>query len=482
MSVDNDREEEDLDETGDEPEETRPAAHQRKPRIGKRGAGAPDPKKFYRQSGGAGTGEAEQVWNEITTWMAGVGMTAHDVSISIKRVSPPGPHGPIAVGRIGGESVAGGAGITPGQALTDHVMRWCHIGTGAVGQASYDIYFGRKADGQAITTSSIAMPDAVTCTNILNAQERADAGAVGAARPPMPQPQQAPPWQPPPPPQWGPGYGYQPPVAPAPQGMDQDGMRELAFLRGAYQEALTAAREGRQPNIAPPPGAAGPVINEEAIAQRVTASVLMALQNSGALSKPDAVAAPPPPVQAAPIPAPTPAGLSGMVEKMLGGILENAFKAAGAQVDRSIKQSMGMGAPPQQSAAEEPEEEAPEVVPPKDPADDLPWTVAEVPGAKWSDGRPMIFAKNKETEDFDPMGVLMSNPVIAERAMGIAEGLGNAIKDAVTKFTQGPPAPGVAQVVREIPRTAVNAGVGYTPPPPPPPPSNGSTGGGWEAP
>jgi hypothetical protein len=168
-----------------------------------------------------------------------------------------------------------------------------------------------------------------------------------------------------------------------------------------------------------------------------------------------------------------------MIEKMAGRLMENIINAAGATMEKSIKQASGLGAPPVSvEAEEEPEEEKPA---PRNPEDDIPWSVAAVPGATWSDGRPINYAKDKASEEISPLGVLMSNPVIAERAMDLANGLGNAMKDAIVKFTQGPQAV-PARVVKEIPAGAIDGGVGSVPSSPPPPNGAAPTSGGWEAP
>jgi hypothetical protein len=481
MSTSEDRDEDIEDgDDGDTPEEpTRPPGHQRTKK--RKGVGAVDPKKFYRTSGGVGTGEAEQTWNDLVAWLPTQNLSPRDVSISFHRTHPPSPNGPVFVGRVGGEVIAGGGELTPGQALVDHAMRYAHIGTGAVGPAAYSVYFGRKADGQSITTSSVAMPDVQTCRNILNAQDQADAGTPGVTAPriPMPsfpqaQPPQAPQqqWAPPyyPPPGYGNPYGNPTPQQPQ---ADPALMSELSYLRGALGEALNAAREGRQPNIpAPPsPGVASPPINEEALAQKITAQVLMALTQAGVMPKPAAPVAPT--VTAPPPPPVSTGGLTKSLEGMVGRLMENIINSAGKTMEQSIKQAAGMGAPPPQAEEEDPPEEKPA---PRNPEDDIPWSVAAVPGATWSDGRPINYAKDKESEEISPLGVLMSNPVIAERAMDLANGLGNAMKDAIVKFTSGPQAV-PARVVKEIPAGAVDGNVANGAPASAPP-----SQGGWEAP
>jgi hypothetical protein len=72
------------------------------------------------------------------------------------------------------------------------------------------------------------------------------------------------------------------------------------------------------------------------------------------------------------------------------------------------------------------------------------------------------------------MGILMTNPYAAERVIHVVEGLGTAVKDAIARFSTAPAAPGVGQVVRQIPQNAVDATMGQPPPPP-----NGTNGAGW---
>jgi hypothetical protein len=249
----------------------------------------------------------------------------------------------------------------------------------------------------------------------------------------------------------------------------------MQMFGGMFQEMMSAMREGRQPvmpqPVQAPAGVAAP-INEEALAQRVTASVLMALQKVPGIGAPVAPAAPP---AAAPATTPTPAsGLGAMVEGMTMRLMENIIKASGENMERSIKSNLGMGAPPTAAAEEQVDE--PEA--PAKPEDLLPWQAAPT-GANWANGTPVVYAKPKPKDDgSDPTltdylaGFAMNNPAAVEKAMEIAQGLGNALKDYLNR-----PA-GAGQVVRRIPQAAIDAGVGHAPALPPdvkPPEGNG----GW---
>jgi hypothetical protein len=333
------------------------------------------------------------------------------------------------------------------------------------------------------------LPDRQACLNMLSADAIAQPTTQGMGAVPRPQaqpqpwqipslglqppqappPPQAPTWQGPPPPAWQmpPGYGAPPPQAPSipPEAW--------AMMQSMMDRALAASQEGRQaPQIVPQPAGVAAPINEEALAQRVTASVLMALQKVPGLGMQPAA----PPVAPPPPPAPQPtSGLAGMVEGMTMRLMENIIKASGVNMEKSIKQSMGMGAPP--AAAED---DAEEVAAPEKPEDLLPWQAAPT-GATWANGTPVVYAKPKPKEDgSDPgltdylAGFAMNNPAALEKAMEIAQGVGNALKDYLSR-----PAPGAARVVQRIPQNAVDAGVGFAPPSLPDSGGKPPEGGGW---
>jgi hypothetical protein len=451
---------EDGEETTEEP-----AAAPRPPKRGPKrppplGAGAaPD---FQRESS-----EADSVWNELTAWLPTQGLTPSSVMIQPRRITPPAPGGGTTpAGRFGGESVVASDTESPGTALIDYMIRYVQLPSMNLA-ATYELEFRHKSTGVIITKGRMNLPDRQGCLNMLSAEAMAQQptqgmGAVPRAQQAWQQPPQAP--QAPPPPQgrpWmeaPPHYAYSPSFGapPAAAGMPPEAW---GFMQSMMEQSFAAGREGRQMPMAAaqPAGVAQPPIDRGALVQEVTAGVLMALQKAG-IGQPVA----PPPAPVAPVAAaPTPAsGLGAMVEGMTMRLMENIIKASGENMEKSIKQSMGMGAPP--AAAED---DAEEVAAPEKPEDLLPWQAAPT-GANWANGTPVVYAKPKPKEDgSDPTitdyiaGFAMNNPAALEKAMEIAQGVGNAVKDYLSR-----PGPGAAQVVRRIPAAAMDAGVGWLPP------------------
>jgi len=197
--------------------------------------------------------------------------------------------------------------------------------------------------------------------------------------------------------------------------------------------------------------------------EKITARVLMGLRGAGigvpVVASAQAPAAPVMAPAVAPPPQTLQSGIGAVAEKMVGRIIDAVGVALESQVKQTVQSTLGIGAPP--AAEEEPET-------PAKPEDALPWEVADV-GSTWGDGRPMKVAVNKETKGIDLQGSLMANPFVLERAMSIAEGVGGAIKEAVTKLSTqavaptgvghpqiaAPPSP--PQVVAHTPEGAIDA-------------------------
>jgi hypothetical protein len=373
--------------------------------------------------------------------------------------------------------------MAPSDALIQYVIQHYHLAT-TDRPSRYQIRFLWKANSAQIASGILSLPSRADCINAMNAAQ-ASGQQPGVAGPPRFQPTVGQPWQPQPqqpvipPPQppyyMPPGYGFAP--APPQPSVPPEMMQ---MMGGMMTELIAAAREGRQPVMPQPGVAAAPGGMSESDVDRIAArvAVLMGAGRPAAapMAPPTPATPPPPPASSAT------SGLNGLAEKMVNEMLGAALKSVGSLVDRSIKQSMGVGGLPNQ-VEEEDEPAAPpaEIVPPEKPEDAVPWTVADA-GGTWPDGRNVKVAINKESNGIDWTGVAFANPVLAEKAMGIVENIGMAIKDAVVKYTAGGGGGGqnpAAQMVREIPAGARDAGVGSVPPPPPPPPPAGS---GWEAP
>ena len=323
-----------------------------------------------------------------------------------------------------------------------------------------------------------------------SAQAYYPAPAYAASAPPYAaQPQQQPPQQPYAP--QGVGAPSDPYFAQLQQQLELQ-RAELNRTQGMLQEALAAAREGRQPQMQmnqPPPagvGAPPPSDLERMVDAAVTRTVGAIFQKMGlGAPPPQAPAAPPPGAQpefirnpayyaGAPMPAATPASpvdsIGETLTKSLQDILVSAMKEGvghvGSTLRASLKESFsGLGQAPAAVEAEPPE-------PPPNPMDNLPFESIDT-GAHWPSGAPVKWAQNRETGELDLKGVLFTNPVIAETALKIGATLAEAGKEFASRvrFPDG------SSVVDKTPRGAVNGNPTPPQPPPrpaPPPPSNGA--------
>lgn len=398
-----------------------------KPRLKAQGLGAPERPRFHNQ-------EAELLWPEVLESLKHLGKTPYDIRIRVSRMTPEKHQLGVA---FDGASVMGSEAQSPGDQLIEFVIDNYHLHQNQQGPMRYDISFMWSMNGQVYTRGILSLPSQAEILSLRRARmtNAANAGAtkptgVGYAPPPQypPQPTYQQPYYPPP-----------PAAAPSPQGHD---MNELAYLRGVLTEAISASRENRAPVIQPPPAPAPP---QGLTKKDVAETVVETLQALGLVTKPGAVGvgAPPPAVQTAP-------------SQFVTGFKQFVGQA------REFKEAMSMMA----SMADGEDDETPETPPaapivatPAKPEDTLPFAVVEVPGAKWPDGTPVQFAANKETGSIDWMGVAMSNPHAATKAMEYGGKILEAGAAALAKFA-GLKHEGAAEVVSQVPVGALNAGVG----------------------
>lgn len=419
--------------------------------------------------------QAELMWPEILDYLNSVGRSPYDVTIQVIRLDPPGPNGAVLMpGGIDGNQVDGS---DPGNRLVDRITDLYHLPL-ARGPATYEVRFLWKAGSGRIGTAKLNLPSPAEIVALRNAammssQQEPQPGVGAPQRQPVqqPQPMQQPPYQqsyPPYMPQ-NPYYDprFQPPLGiawqPPTTGVSEDASAlraELAATRGALNEALLAAREGRQPNIQPSGVAAQPPPPSE---DMIVAKVIMALQRAGVIgnTQPQPAAA-----------APARNDLAGAVDGLLRDVLGGAVDIMKSNIKKSLAGAMGVGGVPEEAAAE------PEVTEPADPFA-APFDIAPVSDVKWPNGDPVRYAADKSTGNISPMGLAFGNPYIAEKAMGVANGLVEGLTEALKGFAKnqipvagaGKPnqiAPPQAQVVREIPEAATNAS-----------PPNGESSGGW---
>lgn len=416
------------------------------------------------------TRDVENLWPEIIRETIAAGHSPYEIDIRIKRTEPQ----EMLIGSpFNGGSVMGTENTAAATQIVNKITDEYHLLSGANGPSTYKVEFLWRVNSQLIKWGSIrlASPEAIMAMRRAQQMNGQQQGMPQPGMYPAPAPHYPGAYPSPVAPPGYPynGFGYAPPPPPAsPQGGENAGlMAELSYLRGSLTEALSAAREGRAPNIQPPPPA--PVHESpsvEAIAQRV-AEILRPGFGAPAAAGVGAPPAPPSPS------APVMDKMTSMMQQITQELVVGVLGKVGKSIDSAIRGDIGLGAAP----AEEPSEAA-EVVKPED---QLPFGVVPIPDSKWSDGRTVNFTKNKETGNIDLAGSLMANPWLIEKMGDAASGLIGAVGEVVKTMGKSQiPVPGAAEVVTNIPRGAVNVGAGHVQPqtspspqtaPTPPPPA-----------
>ncbi len=490
---DDDYSERDDDDGEGEPEETVEAKPSKTSSLPKRNS------KASRRNGVGALGgapedsprEAELLWLWILARLPSEGRSAYDVTIQVLQLDPPASNGrAFMVGSFGGGAIRGSETVDPSQALISYVTDNFHMPRSQSRQSvTYQIRFIWASNSQQMKRGDLTLPprDEIIAVRQEEMRQRQANGepVTPYAPPPMHQgvaglPQQQSP-QP---------FGFPPSYYPPPAGSDSAMMPALLSM---IQEMWRAQLEGRPPNpaaagvAAPPPAP----LSEDSIVQKTTASVLMALQQAGILTKPAAgvAAATPAATPAAATPA-TPNSMTSMMERTINRM----FEAAIGEVEKNVKKTIaGVGKPQDDDDYFDDDNGKPASTtpqtgvgapPPAKPAEDafeLPWSTKPVADAKWGDGRPVVYAEDRETGGFSWQGALMSNPTVLEKGMEAAQGLAGALTDIVKQVgakasagfaggggqpPQNPPPqmaqktvsiPPAATVVAETPAGAVDA-------------------------
>jgi hypothetical protein len=362
--------------------------------------------------------EAELLINEVFDRIAKKGKSPYDMAIRVSRLMPERQQIGSA---FPAELLVGDDTKTPGDKLIDYVTDNYHLPI-TPGPMKYDIAFVWKVGAQIYTRGTLSLPAAAEILAMRAAQRRNASAAYT------------------PPPNYATAAGFagtpqytQPThyavpqhyAPPAQQTQDTSSIvAELSYLRGALNEALTAAREGRQPNIQPPPPPVGVAAPPKDSESDTVAKVVAVLSAMGLIQKPNAVGV------AAPPPQPPPAMAAEAVSSV------TSFKTMVDQV-RSLR---GLGAELNHIFGDD-EDGTPEAaiapvqpIVQEKPDDGLPFVVTEVP-AKWPDGSPVQMARNKESKDIDWVGAGFSNPYVVGKLMDGASKLMEAAANAAAKFS-----------------------------------------------
>jgi hypothetical protein len=393
------------------------------------GATIAGPKNFWKSR------DIETLWPDVLEQIRHLHKTPWDVDVRVKQTQPI----EMIIGQpFNGGTVMGGDGRASSTQIVDKITDDYHMVSGAVGPTTYKIEIIWRVSGKVFTwgTLRLASPDA-----IIGLRRHQKMQPVG----PQWGPQSFPPpqYQPPPYPYQPPyaGYGAPPPSFSAPPAQSDD-VRELHYLRGTLDEVMRAMREGRAPNIQPPPAVAPPSIEE--IVRRVVEVLRPTLPVAG-LGAPPVVAA------AAIPPSPMAVTLESTVNSLLTGALEGVMKKVATSIDQAIR---GGGTSPQATEA------VVEVMPPDDPKDSLPFEGIST-GSKWADGRDVVFPRDRETGSINYMGIPFANPFLVEKLSDAASTLVGNVGDLVKNLGRATIPTGTAEV---LPR----AGVGQPQPPPAP--------------
>jgi hypothetical protein len=381
---------------------------------------------------------------------------------------------------VNGGQVVGYEGLSPGEAMRNFIIDRVHYPM-ARGPSTYGIAFVWARNNQFYARSRMNLGSVEEILQLRRAAQAASATVHGYP-PPAPAPG-AHPYMPPPayapPPAYGPPVGYGAPPVPAPAaGPAHDRemalIAELAASRGMTNDMMQRALEYARATAQPPPvgtGSIQDVVRSEIARLVPDLSAEIARSVSARLGLPQPPAQPQPGVAAPPAAAATARVSNDPFDKLRGvaessftaileGTLRNVFKAVNENMAR------GFGAPPVEVVAEPAEPEAK-----PDPDEHLPFHKVGL-GVTWHDGREVTYARSKTDGNIDPMGVLMSNPIIGETFLDIATGLKDAASAFATRVATGQaPAAAPPQVVRTIPRGAKFAGVGYPAGAPAPPPA-----------
>lgn len=409
--------EDDVTETGDEPEAPATPAKSKangskRAHTATRGIGAPpdDAPK-----------DAAELWDWIVAKLSAQGISPYAVRIGVYQVDPPAPGtgSEFMVGSVMGGNVMGSETMPPGQALFEYIIQNFHMTRPASRTAvRYSVRFQWASNTQQFKRGEITLPPAAEIAAVRAEQARSRAAEQGET-PSPPQPNAASmgvgsPMTPQAAAQhFYPPYAYPPPYAPPPP-QQPSGFGSPEQMFDLMREMFRAATEQRPPVIppgfTPPPGVAAPQVNEEAIVRRVTESVVGALKTAGVFDRPAAVA----PTVAAPPPTP-----AGRMEKFG----ERLFDAVMGQVEQSFRRSLaGVGKPP------------------PTPEEALPFRVQPVPEAKWRDGRPINYAADDDGK-ISLQGTLASNPIILETAMDTVVGLAGEVKNLLGRVASSASGP-----------------------------------------
>lgn len=368
--------------------------------------------------------EGDLMWMEMVQHLKTVGKSPYDIDIAIYQLDPP-PQMKIG-NTLNGGACAGTTSESAGDSLMRIIDDHYHCPRTRT-PVRYDLRFTWKATGRQFGRGSVYRPDPQEIAAVRHAAQYRSPPppwnpGVGA---PQGQPAPSPPAQAAAPPTQMPGanyppqYGYPPPVygygAPPQDPQTLALLQQNAAMLGQFQALMEFVKaQGLQPpaGIAAPPPA-------PPMAQQPQA--------------PPNWYAQPPPWMHPPEPPPSRAQ---QAREMVQSIRE--MKAIRDEIDGVFSDLRGGEEPEATGLA------APAPVEPPQPGEKLPFDVMPIPEANFL-GKPVNYARNKETGGPDWTGIAMANPQLAEKAMDLVGNFMKAmVKAAGANMDETVAAPGVA--------------------------------------
>lgn len=447
--------------------------------------------------------EARELWPLMLAWIVEQAPPRNEpkeIGIQIKRPVP--GMKPQYQPAFDGSYVTGDQEKGPGEALEEFITEKYHLGI-AQGPVTYSVRFFWRHGGETIRVADLDLDDPKILSRIKDNLRRESVEVPDEPYDPPPAPTQAaapatrrPPY-----------YG----APPAPQTVaDPRAAAELIELRATVarlQDALgldakldealrqrdaatpAAPTPPAPPPAAPPPpervfevdprcicvtghrggphhpgcpAAPPPPVTAETIAEIVDKVLERRLGIGAPQAAPSAAPAPPPPAPPPPAPDPLRAKFQGVMDN----IFDTAFNTVAENIKKGVKAAVA-GEPVAEGVAEPmPEEET-----------GLPWVGADT-DAKWPDGRPVRFARSKDSGNWSVMGAVHENPIVMEKAGAMVGGILESISNGIQKAIEGGIA-GPHVVTRRAPGAAVGAGQSQQQQQQGAPPANGSGGGSW---
>lgn len=409
------------------------------------------------------------VWESILSDLASKGRHPNEIVIYVSRIEPP-PE--VSLGNFGGDSVADG-----GDALFAFIANYYHARATSRAPSLYQVRFHWRGNTKFARLGKLRMPPPDELAGMGAPRAYGVAGSyAGTGAPPPQQHGQHPGYYPTPHRDvFGPGpysqpqpYGYPPQLGGPPPGyvpqaaLDQERQHQerIATLRVelAQAEAAAAAAKTQAAGVGAPPAATGTnatvVAVIEVLRQMGVIPAAAAALPAAAVGVGSAAAAATPAAAAATAAAPAAPATAVAARTAISELATLVSTVRGLKgIGRELESLFGGDAEPAAEVVSNPitvEEEKPI----------LPFDAIPIPEVTLG-GHQVHYARNRETGKLDLEGTLFSNPLLAEKIIGVGEVLVKAVAAGLGKAPgqqqQQPAAQQQSEIVQHIPAEARDA-------------------------